>query len=76
MNEGDQIAYLDHVNFKLGHKAGIWCLPTCGNGILEAGEVCDDTSDWTLSGCKDDCSGPKEEFSCWTINSKLSTHCL
>ena len=36
----------------------------CGNGKREEGEGCDDgIVDW--HGCKEDCSGPREEWFCW-----------
>jgi len=75
-NNGDEKVFLDHVNFKLGSRSTLRCLPVCGNGILEEDELCDDTTDRASSGCLDDCSGPLETHFCKTIGSKLSSHCI
>jgi len=63
-NEGSERVLLDHVTFKFGIKSLQRCRPVCGNGFLEAGEVCDDTSKREESGCKADCSGPLDDHIC------------
>ena len=45
--------------------------PCCGNGVVEAGESCDDGNDNNNDGCKNDCSSPPQSCSQVAI-----AHCL
>lgn len=42
-------------------------LPVCGNGILELGEDCDDSSDPDTRRCLGDCSGALPGYECRQI---------
>jgi cysteine-rich repeat protein len=54
--------------------------PMCGNGVIEAGEQCDDDNDLTGDGCADcavECSGPDEvldptTFHCYLFGPSLT----
>lgn len=40
------------------------CTPTCGDGKLMPGEVCDDSTEIDGKGCKLDCTGDEVGWKC------------
>lgn len=40
------------------------CGPVCGNGSIEAGEVCDDANTATGDGCSSNCDAIEKDFAC------------
>jgi cysteine-rich repeat protein len=47
-----------------GGQGGGGSMAMCGNGVLEAGEDCDDGNDVTLDGCESDCTASPDEIVC------------
>ena len=40
------------------------CIPTCGNGLIEGAELCDDGDETDGMGCRADCSGELPGWNC------------
>jgi len=51
------------------------CVPICGDGLVVAGEVCDDGNNSDGLGCLADCSGSIDGFACTGGDLTTATIC-
>ncbi|MBK8156774.1 MAG: DUF4215 domain-containing protein [Streptococcus sp.] len=52
------------------------CTPTCGDGFVVFGEICDDGNTNNVDKCKSDCSGSVSGWSCTGGSPTAASTCV